>query len=424
MEFGLHPGIIFALAIALFLVLHVLRWPLPLSFLVVVVATALLGDFGLPFRHLVEGGFGFINLVLALFAGAFFGHMMRASGAADAAAAGIVRAAGGKVLPVLTLVAAPLFVVGMFVGLSGVAVLSGGVFAVPALRRLGFEDATIAAFIAVMATAGMIAPPMNVPAMLIANGVNMPWTGVTKPLLALSVPLAIAALAWFTWGCGPTKPAPAATADGSVAASLRGLAPLAVIVAIWISVRTFPAVVVDPASPLILVIGALIALPFTPRVELRKVIMATFTGTPLHLAAVLVTVGILVQIMTLTGVRGWLVISTMSLTAPWNFVSLLVGMPLLGGALTAMSVADVIGVPMAFSFIGQDMILNVAALSAIAALAEFVPPTSIAAALACYVVGGGTIGQVFRRAWPPMALLAALALLMLVFARQLTGILT
>ena len=339
MELGLHPGIIFALAIALFLVSHVaLRWPLPLAFLVVAVATALLGDFGVPFRHLVEGGFGFINLILALFAGAFFGHMMRASGGAEAAAAGLVGAVGGRILPVLALAGLPLFVVGMFVGLSGVAVLSAGVFAVPALRRLGYDDATIAAFIAVMATAGMIAPPMNVPAMLIANGVNMPWTGVTKPLLALSVPLAVAALAWFTWGCGATKPATAPGANASFAASLRGLAPLAVIVAIWISVRAFPTVVVDPASPLILVIGALVALPFTPRAELRKVIMATFTGTPLHLAAVLVTVGILVQIMTLTGVRGWLVVSTMSLTAPWNFVSLVVGMPLLGGALTSMSV--------------------------------------------------------------------------------------
>jgi hypothetical protein len=427
MELGLHPGIIFALAIALFLALHIaLRWPLPLAFLVVAVATALLGDFGIPFRHLVEGGFGFINLILALFAGAFFGHTMRASGGADAAATGLVGAVGGRILPVLALAGLPLFVVGMFVGLSGVAVLSAGVFAVPALRRLGYDDATIAAFVAVMATAGMIAPPMNVPAMLIANGVNMPWSNVAKPQLALSVPLAVAALAWFTWGCGPTRPAPgpAASEDGGVAAGLRGLAPLAVIVAIWISVRAFPAGIVDPASPLILVIGALIALPFTPRVELRKVIMATFTGTPLHLAAVLVTVGILVQIMTLTGVRGWLVISTMALTAPWNFVSLLVGMPLIGGALTSMSVSDVMGVPMAFSFIGQDMILNVAALSAIASLAEFVPPTAIAAALACYVVGGGTVGQVFRRAWPPMAVLAALALLMLVFARELAGVLT
>ena len=63
MELGLHPGIIFALAIALFLGLHLLlRWPLPLTFIAVAVATALLGDFGIPFRHLVEGGFGLCGL--------------------------------------------------------------------------------------------------------------------------------------------------------------------------------------------------------------------------------------------------------------------------------------------------------------------------------------------------------------------------
>ena len=426
MEFGLQPGTIFAIAIALFLVLHfMLRAPLPLSFILVAVVAALIGDFGIPFRHLVEGGFGFINLVLALFAGAFFGHMMRASGGADAAAAGIMRMSGPRLLLLLTLVALPIFVVGMFVGLSGVAVLAAGVFAVPALRRTGFDDATIAAFIAVMATAGMIAPPMNVPAMLIADGVNMPWTNTSRALLALALPLAGAALIWFTWWQGPTAPRTALTKeDGSIAACLRGFAPLTLIVVIWIAVRLFPTVLIDPASPLILVIGGLSALPMLPKGELRKVVMATFTGTPLHLAAVLVTVGILVQIMTLTGVRGWLVISTMTLTAPWNYVSLALGMPLLGGALTSMSVSDVIGVPAAFSFIGQDMILNVVALSAVASLAEFVPPTAIAAALSCYVVGGGSIGQVIRRAWPPMAVLLVLALLMLVFARQLTGILT
>jgi TRAP-type C4-dicarboxylate transport system permease large subunit len=424
MEFGLQPGTILAIAIALFLASHfLLRAPLPLSFIIVAAVTALIGDFGIPFRHLAEGGFGFINLVLALFAGSFFGHMMRGSGAADAAAAGIVRLSGGRRLLLLTLAALPLFVVGMFVGLSGVAVLAAGVVAVPALRQSGFDDATMAAFIAVMATAGMIAPPMNVPAMLIADGVNMPWTNTSRALLALALPLATAALVWFTVCQGPTKPRNTPV-QSSIAACLRGFAPLLLIVVIWIAVRLFPTVLIDPASPLILVIGGLAALPMLPKGELRKVVMATFTGTPLLLAAVLVTVGILVQIMTLTGVRGWLVISTMSLTVPWNYVSLALGMPLLGGALTAMSVSDVIGVPAAFSFIGQDMIINVAALSAIASLAEFVPPTAIAAALSCYVVGGGSIGQVIRRAWPPMAVLLVVALLMLVFARQLTGILT
>src|SRR5882672_6013972 len=345
MEFGFQPATIFAIAIALFLLLHfVLRAPLPLSFIVVAAVAALIGDFGIPFRHLVEGGFGFINLVLALFAGAFFGHMMRASGAAEAAAAGIVRLSGDRRLLLLTLAALPLFVVGMFVGLSGVAVLAAGVVAVPALRQSGFDDATMAAFIAVMATAGMIAPPMNVPAMLIADGVNMPWTNVSKALLALSLPLAAAALVWFTWGCGPSgdgstkQPALPATNvnEGSAAACLRGLAPLIVIVAIWVSVRAFPTLIIDPASPLILVIGGLVALPMMSREKLGKAMMATFSGVPLLLAAVLVTVGVMVQIMTLTGVRGWLVINAMSLVAPWNYAGLLLGMPLLGGALTSI----------------------------------------------------------------------------------------
>jgi hypothetical protein len=114
----------------------------------------------------------------------------------------------------------------------------------------------------------------------------------------------------------------------------------------------------------------------------------------------------------------------MSLGVPWIYPGLVIGMPILGGPLTSMVVADVMGVPAAFSFIGQDMIINVAALSGISALSEFVPPTSIAAALSCYVVGGGSIGQVFKRAWGPLLVLIIIALLMLIFASKLTGIIT
>src|SRR5260370_9940381 len=105
--------------------------------------------------------------------------------------------------------------------------------------------------------------------------------------------------------------------------------------------------------------------------------------------------------MTLTGVRGWLVTGAMSVQAAWSYPSLLVGMPLLGGALTAMAASDVLGVPAAFSFIGQDMILNVAALSAIASLPQVVPPTSISAALPCDVVRVGAVVQLVHRALPP-----------------------
>src|SRR5215212_8751647 len=114
MDFGfaLHPGIIFVVAVILFIGTHVvLRWPMALAFLTVAFVSAILGGFGIPFRHLVEGGFGFINLVMALFAGAFFGHMMRVSGAADKAAAGIVQWTGGRSYLVLAAVGIPIFVV-------------------------------------------------------------------------------------------------------------------------------------------------------------------------------------------------------------------------------------------------------------------------------------------------------------------------
>lgn len=425
MTFSLHPGLLSLLAIALFLVTQLwLKWPLPLTFVAVAVATALLGGYGVPFRHLVEGGFGFLNLILGLFAGAFFGHMMRRSGASEITAESIVRLAGGRPLPVLVMVGAPVFIVGMFVGIAGIAVLSAGVFAVPALKRIGFDDATTAAFIAVTATAGMIAPPMNVPAMLIADGTNMPWTNVSGALLALSLPMAISGVLWFGLGRVGPAPSPAPYGPFTWGSTVRGLAPLAVIVAAWIGVRFMGDRMPDPSSPLILLVGGLVALPWLPRHEFRKVVWSTFTGTPLLLAAALVSIGVFVQIMTLTGVRGWIVIGTMSLQAPWNYPSLLLGMPLVGGALTSMVTSDVIGVPAAFSFIKQDMILNVAALSAIAALAEFVAPTSIAAALSCYVVNGGSVWKVFTRAWLPLAVLALCATLMLVFAPRLTGILT
>jgi GntP family gluconate:H+ symporter len=425
MVFGLHPGILLAIAVVLFLVLHVgLKWAMPFAFVVVSVVIAFLGDFGFPFRHLVEGGFGFINLFLGLFAGAFFGHALRKSGGADAAAAGIVKIAGGRPWLVLIMAGLPMFVVGMFSGLGGVAVLAGGVFAVPALRRLGYKDDIIAAFIAVISTAGMVAPPVNVPMMMIADGVNMPFTNVATSLWTLVIPTLIAAVAWFAYvnRKGVTTYV-AETVDNG--AFLRGIFPILVAVAIWVVARTFGTVVVDPASPLILVIGGLVTLPFVARKEVRNVAINTFSGTPLLLAAALVSIGMFIQILTLTGVRGWLVVSIMSLEFPFNYLSFLVGLPIVGGVLSSLGNSAILAVPIAFSFIHQNMILNAAALSALSAVSEFVAPTAVSAALACYVVGGTTtVGQVFRWAWPPMLVLMIAATIMLAFAPLLTGILT
>src|SRR3546814_3316103 len=79
--------------------------------------------------------------------------------------------------------------------------------------------------------------------------------------------------------------------------------------------------------------------------------------------------------MTLTGIRGWLVINAMAFPAPWTFLDLIL-IPAFGGVLSSIGTANVLGVPFAFALIGQDMILNTSALSAISVLSEFVPPRS------------------------------------------------
>jgi hypothetical protein len=127
--------------------------------------------------------------------------------------------------------------------------------------------------------------------------------------------------------------------------------------------------------------------------------------------------------MTLTGMRGWLVMQTMASDAPWLHL-LVVSMPILGGIFTSAGTANILGVPFAFAFIHQDMIINVSALSSIAAISEFMPPTAIGAALAGYVVGEGRLLAIIRAAWPPVALLFVISMLLLIFARQLAPWLT
>jgi TRAP-type C4-dicarboxylate transport system permease large subunit len=405
---------VFVTMIAVLAVTGLLRWPLPIGLILSAVAGALIAGFGIPFRHLVEGGFGYLNLILALFAGAFFGQVLRQSGAADAIAdmtAGPQR----RLIP-LAVAGVPLFLTGMLTGIAGVAVLTAGTFAAAVLQRAGLPPARSAAYIALMGTLGMIAPPLNVPAMVMADGVNMPFAGFAASLLALSLPCAVFAL--LTFARHAEQAPPAAPAETSPQGSPRVRATLGIIsilgiVLFWSVIRYWPALAFDPSIPLVLVIGGLSGLFMLSGRGWSEVARQVFSGTPLMLAAVLVAVGVLVQIMALTGVRGWIVINVMSFQSPWNYAAL-AGLPLLGSVLTSIGVSNALGVPFAFAFIHQDMILNISALSALAALSEFCPPTAISTALAAYVVGTDRLWPIIRAALPTLACLTALAVLMLI----------
>ena len=396
---------VFVTMVAILVVTGLLRWPLPIGLILAAIGGALIAGFGLPFRHLVEGGFGYLNLILALFAGAFFGQVMRESGAADALAASVA----SPQRPLFALFAAglPLFLTGMFTGIAGVAVLTAGTFAAAILNRAGLPPVRAAAYIALMGTLGMIAPPLNVPAMVMADGVNMPFAGFATSLLALSLPCAAFALLTFARGIEAPPALATAAADNRRRNAALGAISILGIILFWAIIRYRPTIAFDPSIPLVLVVGALTGLFMLSARGWMDVARQVFSGTPLMLAAVLIAVGVLVQIMALTGVRGWLVINAI--------YAALAGLPLLGSVLTSIGVSNSLGVPFAFAFIHQDMILNISALSAISALAEFCPPTAISTALAAYVVGTDNLWAIIRAALPTLLLLTVLAVLMLIF---------
>lgn len=261
----------------------------------------------------------------------------------------------------------------------------------------------------------MIAPPVNVPAMTIADGVNMPFADFSGPLLALSVPPAVFALVYFVLRAQPARSEAVSDSHGP---AWLGYLCLAGVLGFWTIMRAWPAVIPDVGAPIVLVAGGLLALPMVPRVKRSDLIRSSFGGVPLELAAVLVGIGVAVQVMALTGVRGWLVMHAMSFPQPWTPLGL-IGLPILGGVLTSLGASNILGVPFAFAYIHQDMILNVSALSAISALAEFMPPTAISVALASYLVGDATVGQILRRSIVPLLVLTVVALVVLLFATSL-----
>ena len=102
--------------------------------------------------------------------------------------------------------------------------------------------------------------------------------------------------------------------------------------------------------------------------------VATIQGAvrqALPVLGILVGVGAFIQVMTLVGGRGWMVVSLLSLPAAWLYLAAGAGVPLFG-AVSAYGAASVLGVPLVLSFLETgDVIVITAAISLLAALGDF-----------------------------------------------------
>jgi hypothetical protein len=127
----------------------------------------------------------------------------------------------------------------------------------------------------------------------------------------------------------------------------------------------------------------------------------------LPVMGILMGVGMFIQVMTLTGVRGFVVVSSMPLF----------------GAVSSFGSASVLGVPFLLALLGRNEIIVASALSLIAGLGDLMPPTALAGIFAAQVVGEKNYFKVLKFCWFPGVLTALWGIAVILGSKYIAGVL-
>ena len=181
-----------ALMLAVFaLLLARVRWPIGVALAVAAWAGAAANGEWVPLRHLVEGASSYLDALMVIATAMLFMRALADAGALGALATAVERRFGrapSVLLPVVMLI---VMFPGMMTGSSTASVLTTGSMAATVLGGLGLARERAAAFVAMGGVLGMIAPPVNIPAMIIGAGIDLPYVGFAAPLALGAFPLAL-----------------------------------------------------------------------------------------------------------------------------------------------------------------------------------------------------------------------------------------
>jgi len=398
-----------------------LKWPVAVSMLLASVAGALAGGFGVPIRHLVEGTFGYVDTILTIATAMIFMNAFKDSGGLEALSAATIRRfhkIPGLLLVLLTFV---VMFPGMITGSSSASVLTAGAVVAPMFAALGIPGVEAAALIAMAGILGMIAPPVNIPAMIIGGGIDMPYVGFEIPLLLLTVPLAVFSAFYFGYRFVKKTDIPAVvrTLDTKTLDQYGGFrlfSPVLIVLILMVLDKALPKIF-NLGMPLIFVLSTIPAYFTGKRFNILNS-AKTAIEQALPVLGILVGVGMFIQIMTLTGVRGFIVVNALSVPPALLYLAIAISIPLFG-AVSSFGASSVLGVPFLLALLGRDQIITAASLSLIAALGDFMPPTALSAIFAAQVVGLDGYGKTVKKLLIPSLIVIVWALAFIIFSKQI-----
>jgi len=409
--------LILLLMTAVFIVLTVsVKLPLGLSLAAAALAGALADGHGFALRHLVEGAFGFFDIILIIATAMIYMKVLQASGLLDGLTASLLRTFHGSKSGLLLTAMLLLMFPGMITGSSLAAVLSTGPLVAPVLMKLGLPRLKTAAFLATGAILGMIAPPVNILVMIMGAGVDMPYVGLTVPLLVIVVPLAVILALGLGWrNIRPVSAEEMRTLlpafDGK-RYGFRLYIPLLLVLLLLVLQNLRAPGVSELGLPAVFMIGSLAGIATGRRFNFFRATQAAI-GEALPILSILAGVGMFIQVMTLTGARGFAVLTFLSLPPALLYAGIGLGMPLFGGV-SAFGSASVLGVPFLLALVNQNALITAAALSAIVGVGDLMPPAAMAARFSAQVVGEKDLGKVLRACLVPALLILAMGLGVLV----------
>lgn len=418
--------LILLLMVAVFVLLAtVLKLPMGISLALSALAGSLAGGEGIALRHLVEGAFGFFDIILIIASAMIFMKVLQESGILDSLVAAILKALYKRKIWLLLTVMLVIMFPGMITGSSLAAVLSTGPIIAPVLMKLGLPPLKTAAFIAVGAILGMIAPPVNILVMIMGGGVDMPYVGLTAPLLIITVPLAVITALWL--GFKDIKIVSEVEMKALLPPSIsekygfRLYLPLLLILVLMVLQNIHLHFLPDIGLPAIFFIGSLSGLVCGRRFHfLRATQKAVEEAMPI--LSILAGVGMFIQVMTLTGARGWAVITFLSLPPVLLYLTIAVSLPLFGGV-SAFGSASVLGVPFLLALIEKNALITSSALSAIVGIGDLMPPAAMAARFSAQVVGEKMFIRILRYCLIPALFILAMGIGVLLLAPLLDKIL-
>jgi CitMHS family citrate-Mg2+:H+ or citrate-Ca2+:H+ symporter len=419
-----EAGIILGVMVAVYAAARAARLATELAMVAAALGGAIAGGYWFPARQVAEGAATYLDINLIFITATLFMNLLKESGGVAFVVRGIIRRFHRQRALLLSLLSLVLLVPGALTGAGSVTVLIAGGMVATVLGYMGIARVRVAAIVFIIAGLSAAAPPVSLWAMMTAAGVNMPYVGFFWPLLLPCVAAALLTSFLLGWKGTSTdiQRALAELPEAPVGMTWwKVMAPFAVFLALIAIGRQWPHSTPIVGLPLMFAAAAFVSWLLSP-VPLNVLRVSRDTVEQLlPLLATLTCAGILVQVMTLTGARGLLAVTAVTLPIVVVYATLFLVLPV-SEAVLMWGSAPVIGVPLVllFNTIGLNPIVALAGMSLIWPLGDALPPTAIIGRLTVNMVGyQGPYGAFLRACAVPAIIIAILGTLMVIYSSKL-----